>query len=119
MYEIISKRDLVPKIHLLKITEPTLAKKSQPGQFVLLRIDEEGERIPLNIADWDESEGSVTVVFFEKGTTTHKLVLLKEGDHITNFVGPLGVPKNIGISFLALLQIPHNFPQFPPLNMLR
>jgi len=95
MYKIISKRDLVPKIHLLKIAEPTLAKKSQPGQFVLIRIDEEGERIPLNIADWDEDEGSVTVVFFENGATTHKLALLKEGDFIANFVGPLGVPTRI------------------------
>jgi ferredoxin--NADP+ reductase len=95
MYEIISKQDLVPKIHLLKIAEPTIAKKSQPGQFVLIRIDEEGERIPLNIADWDQNEGSVTVVFFEKGATTHKLALLKEGDSIVNFVGPLGVPTRI------------------------
>lgn len=95
MYEIISKSDLAPKIHLLKIAEPTLAKKSHPGQFVIIRIDEEGERIPLNIADWDENEGSVTVVFFEKGATTHKLALLKEGDFIADFVGPLGVPTEI------------------------
>jgi ferredoxin--NADP+ reductase len=94
-YEIILKKDLVPKIHLLKIKEKTLAKKSQPGQFVLLRIDEEGERIPLNIADWDENEGSITVVFIEKGATTHKLALLKKGDNIANFVGPLGMPTQI------------------------
>lgn len=95
MYKIISKQDLVPNIHLLKIAEPTVAKKSQPGQFVLIRIDEKGERIPLNIADWDENEGSVTVVFFENGATTRRLASLKEGDAIANFVGPLGVPTRI------------------------
>lgn len=95
MYEIISQQNLVPKIYLLKIAEPTLAEKSQPGQFVILRIDEEGERIPLNIADWDQNEGSITVVFMEKGATTHKLALLKKGDYIASCVGPLGVPTRI------------------------
>jgi ferredoxin--NADP+ reductase len=95
MYQIISKHDVVTKIHLLKIAEPTIAKKSQPGQFVLLRIDEEGERIPLNIADWDENEGSISVVFLEKGATTRKLALMKAGDSITNVVGPLGMPMQI------------------------
>ena len=95
MYEIISKQKLAPKIHLLKINEPIVAKKSQPGQFVVLKIDEEGERIPLNIADWDENEGSIDVVFFEKGATTFKLALLNEGDSIVSLAGPLGLPTQI------------------------
>jgi NAD(P)H-flavin reductase len=95
MYKIISKQKLAPKIHLLKIKEPILAKKSQPGQFVVLKIDEEGERIPLNIADWDENEGSIDVVFFEKGATTLKLALLNEGDSIVSLAGPLGLPTQI------------------------
>ncbi len=95
MYKIISKQKLAPKINLLKIKEPILAKKSQPGQFVVLKIDEEGERIPLNIADWDENEGSIDVVFFEKGATTLKLALLNEGDSIVSLAGPLGLPTQI------------------------
>ncbi|HZX10595.1 MAG TPA: sulfide/dihydroorotate dehydrogenase-like FAD/NAD-binding protein, partial [Acidobacteriota bacterium] len=95
MYEIIKRQKLVPKIHWLKIREPILAKKSQPGQFVVLKIDEEGERIPLNIADWDENEGSIDVVIFEKGATTLKLALLNEGDSIVSLSGPLGLPTQI------------------------
>jgi len=74
---------------------PNVAKKAQPGQFVVIRIDEKGERIPLTIADWDEKEGSVTIVFMEVGTTTHKLGLLKAGDSIADFIGPLGLPTHI------------------------
>jgi len=72
-----------------------VAKKAQPGQFVVIRIDEKGERIPLTIADWDEKEGSVTIVFMEVGTTTARLALLKAGDSIADFVGPLGLPTHI------------------------
>ena len=85
----------MPNIHLFKIAAPNVAKKAQPGQFVVIRIDEKGERIPLTIADWDEKEGSVTIVFMEVGTTTHRLALLKTGDPIANFVGPLGLPTHI------------------------
>ncbi|GAH65350.1 unnamed protein product, partial [marine sediment metagenome] len=86
----------MPGIHLLKIAAPNVAKKARPGQFVVIRIDERGERIPLTIADWDEKEGSVTVVFMEVGTTTHRLATLGTGDYIADFVGPLGVPTHIG-----------------------
>jgi ferredoxin--NADP+ reductase len=96
MYQILMRQDLVPNIHLFKIAAPAVAKKAQPGQFVVIRIDEKGERIPLTFADWDEKEGSVTIVFMEVGTTTHKLALLKAGDSIANFIGPLGVPTHIG-----------------------
>jgi NAD(P)H-flavin reductase len=95
VYKILLKQDLVPNIHLLKIAAPNVTKKAQPGQFAVLRIDERGERIPLTLADWDEDEGSVTVVFLEVGTTTHRLSLLKTGDSIANFVAPLGLPSHI------------------------
>jgi NAD(P)H-flavin reductase len=86
---------LVPGIHLFQVAAPAVAKKAQPGQFVVVRIDEKGERIPLTIADWDEEQGSVTIVFMEVGTTTARLALLKAGDTIADFVGPLGLPTHI------------------------
>jgi len=95
VYEILVKQDLVPNIHLFKVGVPDVAKKAQAGQFVVIRIDEKGERIPLTIADWDREEGSVTIVFMEVGTTTHRLALLKAGDFITDFIGPLGLPTHI------------------------
>jgi ferredoxin--NADP+ reductase len=95
VYKILLKQDLVPNIHLFKVAAPNVAKKAQPGQFVVIRIDEKGERIPLTIADWDEEEGSVTIVFMEVGTTTHRLALLEDGDFIANLVGPLGLPTHI------------------------
>ncbi|GAH61361.1 unnamed protein product, partial [marine sediment metagenome] len=95
MYEILLKQDLVPDIHLLKIAASNVAKKAQPGQFVIIRIDERGERIPLTIADWDREKGSVTIVFMEVGTTTHRLALLEAGDSIADFIGPLGLPTHI------------------------
>jgi len=95
MYKILLKQDLVPNIHLFKIEAPAVAKKARPGQFVVIRIDEKGERVPLTIADWDEAEGSVTVVCMEVGTTTRRLARLNTGDSIADFVGPLGVPTHI------------------------
>jgi len=95
LYKILLRQDLVPNIHLFKIAAPAVAKKAQPGQFVVIRIDETGERIPLTIADWDQEEGSVTIVFMEVGTTTHRLALLQAGDFIADFIGPLGLPTHI------------------------
>jgi len=95
MYEILTKEDLVPNIHLFKVAAPDVAKKAQAGQFVVIRIDEKGERIPLTIADWDEKEGSVTIVFMEVGVTTRKLGMLQTGDFIADFIGPLGLPTHI------------------------
>jgi len=74
---------------------PKVASKAQAGQFVVVRIDDRGERIPLTIADWDRKEGSVTIVFMAVGTTTHRLALLEDGDFIADFVGPMGLPTDI------------------------
>jgi len=95
VYKILLRQDLVPNIHLFKVAAPAVAKKAQPGQFVVIRIDERGERIPLTIADWDEAEGSISIVFMEVGTTTRRLAQLNAGDYITNLVGPLGLPSHI------------------------
>ena len=95
MYKILLRQDLVPGIHLFKVEAPAVARKARPGQFIVLRIDEIGERIPLTVADWDEKEGSITVIFMEVGTTTHRLGLLGAGDSIASFVGPLGLPTHI------------------------
>jgi ferredoxin--NADP+ reductase len=95
LYKILLREDLVPGIHLFKVAAPAVAQKARAGQFVVVRIDEKGERIPLTIADWDKNEGTVTIVFMEVGATTARLALLKEGDAIADFVGPLGVPAEI------------------------
>jgi ferredoxin--NADP+ reductase len=95
MYRIIAKERLAENIHLLEVEAPEVAKKAQPGQFVAVRVDEEGERIPLTIADWDEEKGGMTIIFLEVGTTTKKLACLNAGDSILNFVGPLGRPTEI------------------------
>jgi ferredoxin--NADP+ reductase len=95
LYKILLKQDLVPSIHLFKIEAPLVAAKARAGQFVVVRIDEIGERIPLTIADWDKKEGSITIVFMEVGTTTARLALLETGEAIADFVGPLGVPAHI------------------------
>jgi len=95
MYKILLRQDLVPGIHLFKVAAPEVARKARAGQFVVIKIDEKGERIPLTLAGWDEKEGSVTIVFMEVGTTTRRLALLKAGDSIANFVGPLGMPSEV------------------------
>jgi ferredoxin--NADP+ reductase len=95
LYKILAKKDLVPQIHLFRMAAPAVAKKARAGQFVVVRIDEKGERIPLTVADWNEKEGTVTIVFMEVGATTARLALLKEGDAIADFVGPLGLPAEI------------------------
>lgn len=95
MYKILLKQTLVPKIHLMKIEAPNVAKKAKAGQFIVLRIDDKGERIPLTIADWDEKEGSITIIFQVVGASTARLETLNEGDSLANFVGPLGQPTHI------------------------
>lgn len=94
-YKILQRQDLAPKIHLLKVDAPAVARKAQAGQFVILRIDDTGERIPLTIADWDREEGSVTVVFMEVGKSTMQLATRYAGDTLANFAGPLGQPTEI------------------------
>ena len=95
MYKILVQEDLAQHIHLFKVAAPAVAQKAQPGQFIMVRNDEKGERIPLTIADWDKEEGSVSIVFMEAGATTKKLACLKAGDSLLNFVGPLGRPTEI------------------------
>jgi NAD(P)H-flavin reductase len=95
VYQIISRETLVPNNHLFKVEAPAVARKARAGQFVVIMIDEKGERIPLTIADWDREEGSITIVFMEVGVTTRRLAQLKAGDSIANFIGPLGVPSHV------------------------
>lgn len=92
---ILLKENLAPNVHLLKLRAPTISRKVQAGQFAIIRIDERGERIPLTFADWDEEEGSITIIFMQVGTSTYKLALMQPGDCITNLVGPLGIPTSI------------------------
>jgi ferredoxin--NADP+ reductase len=94
VYKILSRKDLAPVVHLFEIEAPEVARKAQPGQFVVVRIDEKGERIPLTFADWDPKSGRVTIIFMEVGATTCRLGKLQAGDSIENFVGPLGVPTH-------------------------
>lgn len=95
MYEIIEKQVLSEIVKLMKIKAPLVAKKAKAGQFIILRIDESGERIPLTIADYDRDKGLVTVIFMEVGKTTKQLGKMKVGESLLNFVGPLGVPSEI------------------------
>lgn len=95
MYKILMKQSLVPNVHLLKIAAPAVAKKAQAGQFVVIRINEKGERIPLTIADWNTDEGSITIVFMEVGATTRELAKLSSGDSVADFVGPLGLATHV------------------------
>jgi NAD(P)H-flavin reductase len=94
-FTILKKQELVPTIYLMDINAPRIAKKAQPGQFVILRIDETGERIPLTIADFDRKIGTITMIFQAVGKTTTKLSKLKTGDAILDFNGPLGNPAHI------------------------
>ncbi len=95
MYEIIEKKLLSDSVKLMKIKAPLVAQKALPGQFIILRIDEKGERIPLTIADSDSKEGSITIIFLEVGKTTKQLGALNVGDSIENFAGPLGMPSEV------------------------
>ncbi len=90
MFRIVTKRPLHDTVTLMEIEAPAVAKKALPGQFIILRIDEEGERIPLTVADTDKERGTVTIIFQKVGYTTKKLDLLNEGDALLDFVGPLG-----------------------------
>jgi len=95
MYEILKKEILSDTVKLMDIKAPLVAKKAKAGQFIILRIDEEGERIPLTIADFDREKGTITVIFMEVGKTTKQLGTMKVGDKILNFAGPLGVASEI------------------------
>ena len=90
MYRIVKKRVLNPTVSLMEIEAPAVARKAEPGQFIILRVDEEGERIPLTIADFDRQAGTVTIIYQVVGATTEKLNHKEEGEFLQDFVGPLG-----------------------------
>jgi ferredoxin--NADP+ reductase len=95
LYKILRKEVFSPIIKLMDIEAPKVAKSCQAGQFIILRIDENGERIPLTIADFDREKGTITIVYQEVGKTTEQLGALEEGQSILDFVGPLGEPSHI------------------------
>lgn len=95
MNKIIKKEVVGEKIKRIEVEAPLIAKKALPGQFIVLRVDEKGERIPLTIAGKDSEKGTITLIFQEVGTSTTKLGLLNEGEEILNLVGPLGKPVEI------------------------
>ena len=94
MYKILRKKVLNPTVTLMDVEAPLVAKKAEPGQFIILRVDENSERIPLTVADFDREAGTITIIFQIVGSTTEKLNRLEEGDYIHDFVGPLGVPSH-------------------------
>jgi ferredoxin--NADP+ reductase len=104
MYRILKKEVLCPSVKLMLIEAPFVARKAQPGQFIILRVDENGERIPLTIADYDCEKGSITIIFQEVGKTTKILGELNEGDSILDFAGPLGVASHFdGVKKVAVV----------------
>lgn len=90
MYRIVKKRRLHETVTLIEVEAPYVARKALPGQFIILRVDEQGERIPLTIADYDRERGTATVIFQKVGATTKRLDMLEEGDCLADFAGPLG-----------------------------
>ncbi|MGN0684326.1 MAG: sulfide/dihydroorotate dehydrogenase-like FAD/NAD-binding protein, partial [Oscillospiraceae bacterium] len=94
MYKIVKKKVLNPTVTLMEVDAPMVAAKAEPGQFIILRVDENGERIPLTVADFDREKGTITIIFQIVGATTEKLNHLEEGEFIHDFVGPLGVPSH-------------------------
>ena len=104
MYKIVRKECLNPTVTLMEVEAPLIAKKAEPGQFIILRVDEDGERIPLTVADFDREKGTVTIIFQIVGATTMKLNHLEEGDSIHDFVGPLGVASHTeGLKKVAVI----------------
>lgn len=95
MYKILNKRLLAPNIYLMDIEAPRVAKSAKPGQFVIVRMDERGERIPLTICDYDKDKKSVTIVFQVVGSSTKKMADLEVGEYFMDFVGPLGQPSEL------------------------
>ena len=104
MFKIIRKKRLNPTVTLMDILAPLIARKAEPGQFIILRVDEAGERIPLTIADYDREKGTVTIIFQIVGATTEKLNHLEEGDSLRDFVGPLGIASHTeGLKKVAVI----------------
>ena len=104
MYKIVKKKTLNPTVTLMEVVAPVVAKKAEPGQFIILRVDDDGERIPLTIADFDREKGTITIIFQIVGSTTEKLNHLNEGDSIRDFVGPLGTASHTeGLKKVAVI----------------
>ena len=104
MFKILKKKVLNPTVTLMEIDAPFIAKKAEPGQFIILRVNEDGERIPLTVADFDREKGTVTIIFQIVGATTELLNEKQEGEYIHDFVGPLGVPsKTEGLKKVAVV----------------
>lgn len=104
MFKIVRKEVLSPSVKLMEIDAPYVARKAEPGQFIIFRINEEGERIPLTIADYDRDKGTVTIIYQEVGKTTKMLGTMNEGDYILDFVGPLGVASHFdGLKKVAVI----------------
>jgi len=95
MFKIVKRRELNKTVTLMEVEAPLVARKAEPGQFIILRVDEEGERIPLTIASYSAERGTVTIIFQIVGATTAKLNAKREGDYIQDFVGPLGNPTDL------------------------
>ena len=95
MYKIVRREELNPAVTRIEVEAPFVAKKAKPGQFIILRVDEEGERVPFTIAGTDKEKGTVTIIFQILGATTEKLNHVKEGECIQDFVGPLGKPTEL------------------------
>ena len=95
MYKVLKAETLAAKIHLMVVHAPRVASHCLPGQFIIVKLDEKGERIPLTICDYDREAGTVTIVFQEIGASTIKMSALKEGDSFRDFVGPLGCPSEV------------------------
>ena len=95
MYKIVSKETLNNAVELMEIHAPYVARKCEPGQFIIIRVDEDGERIPLTIADYDREKETVTIIYQVVGYSTELLSKKEAGDFVEDFVGPLGVPANL------------------------
>ena len=94
MYQIVKKRQLNQDVVLMEVKAPYVAAKAQAGQFIIFRVDEQGERVPLTVADYDRQAGTVTIIFQTVGNSTKELAELGEGDYIQDFVGPLGIASH-------------------------
>jgi len=104
MYRIVTKRPLHETVTLMEVEAPYIAKKAKPGQFIILRVDENGERVPLTVAGTDAARGTVTIIYQKVGYTTKRLDVLNEGDSILDFVGPLGVASHLdGMKKVAVI----------------
>ena len=95
MYPIVRREKLADKIYLMDVKAPRVAQYCEPGQFVIVKIDEEGERIPLTICDYDREKETVTIVVQTIGAGTERMMSLEEGDSLEDFVGPLGCPSEL------------------------